>query len=100
MMVRRERPSERMYVSEQQNALVGADTVDSASTLVYILGVGFMIYVGLEFVLPAIFGATAKTKSAYQRLKTPSNNSGPPATQPSSFYGHGQDPSHYSWSKS
>ena len=54
---------------EANGAMVGADPVEGASTLVYILGIGFMIYVGLEYVLPALFGATAKTKSAYHRLR-------------------------------
>lgn len=56
-------------VRDGMDAKVGADPVEGASTLVYILGIGFMIYVGLEYVLPALFGASAKTRSAYQRLR-------------------------------
>ena len=69
MLVRRERQSARIFAGEQ-DALVGASSVDSASTLVYVLGIGLMIYIGLEFVLPALFGATAKTKRAYHGLRT------------------------------
>ena len=69
MLVRRERLSTRNYLAGgSQNALVGADAIDGASTLVYVLGIGFMIYVGLEFVL-------AKTKSAYRRLKSDGSES-------------------------
>lgn len=76
MLVRRERLSTRNYLAGgSQNALVGADAIDGASTLVYVLGIGFMIYVGLEFVLPALFGATAKTKTAYRRLKSDGSES-------------------------
>lgn len=93
MLVTRQR-----CMREGMYAKVGADAVDGASTLVYILGIGFMIYVGLEFVLPALFGATAKTKSAYHKLRSESRaeprvEAGPRGYQ-SQFYGNpGVNPS-------
>ena len=87
MLIRRDRMTARNHLAESpggQGALVGADAFDGASTLVYVLGIGFMIYVGLEFVLPALFGATAKTKHAYHRLKSngESTTTASPYSQP------------------
>lgn len=67
MLVRRERAPRIAHVA--------GDTADTTSTIVYILGIGFLAYVALEFVLPALFGATAKTRNAYKNLKTPSGSS-------------------------
>lgn len=71
MLIRRDRNMARTGAGEMSSdAAVRGDATDGASTLVYILGIGFMIYVGLEFVLPALFGATAKTRNAYKRMRS------------------------------
>jgi hypothetical protein len=62
-------------VRQERFAHVAGDTAETTSTIVYILGIGFIAYVALEFVLPAIFGATAKTRRAYSELKGASKTS-------------------------
>lgn len=62
-------------VRQERSAQVAGDTAETTSTIVYILGIGFIAYVALEFVLPAIFGATAKTRRAYSELKGSSRTS-------------------------
>lgn len=69
-----------MLVRRERVARVAGDTAETTSTIVYILGIGFLAYVALEFVLPALFGATAKTRRAYKDLKTPSGSSSSTST--------------------
>lgn len=92
MIVRRERIQNR---TDSLDAIVAGDTLDGASSLVYILGIGFMIYVGLEFVLPALFGATAKTKNAYHKLKSPDGSGS--SSSSSSYGGSSMSTRPYSW---
>lgn len=69
-----------MLVRRERTARVAGDTAETTSTIVYILGIGFLAYVALEFVLPALFGATAKTRRAYRDLRTPSASSSSSST--------------------
>lgn len=72
-----------MLVRRERTARVAGDTAETTSTIVYILGIGFIAYVALEFVLPAIFGATAKTRRAYSDLKSTSTSSSSSVSRPS-----------------